>query len=278
VASLEFRSADQYSLAELAALLAESFEGYAVHIPFSVPLLLGLMRTEGTDLGASRVVCEDGQPVGISVICRRGSESRLGPFGIVTACRGRGLGQALLDRIIADAKERGDNRVLLEVIEGNDPAVRLYAGRGFRQVRRLVGYHAASVPPRDGKVEEVSIREAALLIGQHGFDDLPWPQAPETIGQMASPTRAFRMGPSLAILHDSRGADVILRSILTEPGARRQGHARRLIQALAAIHPEKPWKIPPICPEECTEALLAPLGFVREPLAQLQMSLDLIAS
>ena len=71
---------------------------------------------------------------------------------------------------IADARARGDHALLLEVIEQNTPAVKLYTSLGFRLVRRLVGYRwepgAARRMP--GRVREIDPLELARVVHREG--------------------------------------------------------------------------------------------------------------
>ncbi|MFD8707823.1 GNAT family N-acetyltransferase [Kitasatospora sp. NPDC059648] len=53
-------------------------------------------------------------------------------MAVARSAGGRGIGGALVDRVLAVAAEDGRLRqVLLTVSEGNEPALRLYASRGF---------------------------------------------------------------------------------------------------------------------------------------------------
>lgn len=58
--------------------------------------------------------------------------------------RGRGVGQAVLDRIVADARAAGLTRLLLETGTGPmfDAAHRLYARNGFAPCPPFGGYIA----------------------------------------------------------------------------------------------------------------------------------------
>lgn len=56
--------------------------------------------------------------------------------------RGRGLARRLIARHLARLAARGVKRVFLEVDEGNDPALRLYAHAGFERVGRRPDYYA----------------------------------------------------------------------------------------------------------------------------------------
>jgi ribosomal-protein-alanine N-acetyltransferase len=63
--------------------------------------------------------------------------------------RGRGIGTALLERFIADARRRGAARLFLEMREGN-PAESLYRRHGFESVgRRRSYYRRGSGTPLD---------------------------------------------------------------------------------------------------------------------------------
>jgi ribosomal protein S18 acetylase RimI-like enzyme len=47
------------------------------------------------------------------------------------ACQRRGVGQALLDAAVVEARERGARRLTLRVLAHNKAAVRLYEQSGF---------------------------------------------------------------------------------------------------------------------------------------------------
>lgn len=55
----------------------------------------------------------------------------LSKIGVVPSCRRRGLGGAILDRVMEEARALGHRRLRLDVWEGNEPALALYASRGF---------------------------------------------------------------------------------------------------------------------------------------------------
>jgi ribosomal-protein-alanine N-acetyltransferase len=67
-------------------------------------------------------------------------EDELLLFAVRPALRGRGLGRALLEQVIADARARGSRRVLLEMRRGNS-AEKLYRGLGFVQMGLRPDYY-----------------------------------------------------------------------------------------------------------------------------------------
>lgn len=60
---------------------------------------------------------------------------------IAQAWRGRGLSRPLLDFHLRSLAGLGTRTTFLEVDEHNEPARRLYAGAGFREVGRRQGYY-----------------------------------------------------------------------------------------------------------------------------------------
>jgi GNAT superfamily N-acetyltransferase len=69
--------------------------------------------------------------------------------------RGKGVGAALVDAVIAWARAQGFARLRLEVVDDNAPAVALYAGKGFLQT----GPSVRCAPPREHKREHERILE-----------------------------------------------------------------------------------------------------------------------
>jgi len=65
-------------------------------------------------------------------------------LAVSRALQRRGLGARLLDELLAEAARRGAHRVALEVRADNEPAQRLYAGRGFEAVGLRRGYYQPS--------------------------------------------------------------------------------------------------------------------------------------
>ena len=95
-----------YKFADLAEFLNESFSGYIVDIKVTPSLLAQLVRYEGTDLTASRIILKDDKLVGCALIGRRGWMCRVAAMGIVPAWRGQGAGQWTMEQVVDEAKSR----------------------------------------------------------------------------------------------------------------------------------------------------------------------------
>ena len=83
--------------------------------------------------------------------CRRvDQEAEIVRLGVMPGVRGRGWGKRLLEGVLVRlAKERA-RRVVLEVREGNRPALAIYEGAGFREVKRHANFYAN--PPEDALI------------------------------------------------------------------------------------------------------------------------------
>ena len=145
---------------ELAALFTAGYEGY--HLPVSVDetALVWMVETWDIDLARSRVALRGSEPVGIALLGVRGTRGWIGGLGVVPSERRGGAGRALMAAVLAEAPPV----VGLEVIEQNEPAIRLYESLGFRRTRLLeVWSLAAEVPPATAsEVEPHPLAQAGL--------------------------------------------------------------------------------------------------------------------
>lgn len=267
----KLRPASDYPLPDLVNYLNLGFENYLVPIHLDLPYFLTMLRKDGTDLTVSRVLIADGTPVGIALIARRGWTSRLAAMGISPEWRGRGAGAWFMEELLREARERGEHRMVLEVIEQNEPAVALYKRAGFETVHRLVGFTRKDAQePGANPLEEMDLREMASLVCKHGLPDLPWQISAESIAQMNPPARAYRDGPAFVAVSNPEAEHVVVWSLLVMPEARGNHLGVRTLRNIIAQFPGKTWHVPAVCPEEFA-GTFQQAGFERESLAQWQM-------
>ena len=272
---LDTKPASDYPLPDLTQLLNLSFENYLVPVAFNLSQLLTMIRKDSLDLAASRVLLVDEQPAGIALIARRGWTSRLAAMGIVQGQRSKGAGSRFMRKLIDEARERNDHAMVLEVIEQNENAVKLYQKCGFQSVRRLIGLiRKDAIEKNKISLTTIDLREAGSLIAQHGLADLPWQLAGETIAHMNPPACAYRNGPALVVTSNLAVEHVVIWSLLVEPQAHGQQLGVEMLKSVIANHPGKTWHIPAIFPEEFGK-LFERAGFEQEELTQWQMKLDL---
>jgi len=77
-------------------------------------------------------------------------QAELGNIAVREDCRGRGIGSALLDRVLEEIRERGVESVFLEVRMSNARAHALYLARGFIQIAVRADYYRN--PMEDARV------------------------------------------------------------------------------------------------------------------------------
>lgn len=88
------------------------------------------------------LVAEDGDALlGYAGLVATGHQADVQTLAVSPAAQGRGLGRALLDALLAEARRRGVGEVVLEVRAENDAARRLYAAAGFERIGLRRGYY-----------------------------------------------------------------------------------------------------------------------------------------
>ncbi len=271
-----FPSVLEFGLEPAAQVFTRGFSDYFVPIASSPAILLGMARADSVDLTVSRIAVRDGNPVAAALIARRGWTSRLAGMAVVPEARKGGVGKALMAQLRAEAKARDERTMVLEVIEQNAPAVRLYESCGFQKIRRLTGH--AGRPPisadAPAALEEIDPRELAAIVSEQGLPDLPWQISPETIAQATPPAVAFRLGASAALVTNPAAEVIGIRALVTHRAHRGRGSSLALLRAVMARYPDKEWRASAIFPEEMGEAFLA-AGLARTPLSQWQMTRSL---
>ncbi len=82
-------------------------------------------------------------PAGFVLTRYAADEEELLLIAVAPAFRGRGLGRALIYRLLENSRERGVTRIFLEMREGN-PAIHLYQKLGFEPIGRRPKYYRLS--------------------------------------------------------------------------------------------------------------------------------------
>jgi ribosomal protein S18 acetylase RimI-like enzyme len=263
----------EFGLAPAAELLTRAFADYFVTIVFSEDGLRRTVQLDTVDFGLSPVLLVGGEPVGAALIARRGAVSRLAGMAIVPKARKRGAGRALMEHLLEAARARTDRRMILEVIEQNTAAVRLYEAMGFSSVRRLVGF--AGAPP-EGLKEETALVPASLpdvaaaaarMDPEIGW---PWQLSAETLAQLPPPAVGYTLDESWVGVMNPAGPVVGLRGFAVDGVGRREERAGRLLHAVMAKHPAKEWRFSAIWPEELA-GWFTRAGLARTELSQWQM-------
>jgi GNAT superfamily N-acetyltransferase len=265
----------RYGTGATANLLREGFADYVVPFTLDGKALRAWIQHDGMDLESSVAITLDGKGVGAALIERREQASRLAAMALLPKARGKGVGGLTMDRLMDQARRRGYRSMELEVIEGNEPALRLYRRCGFRRMRRLLSFVAEDPQAKaTGCLEPADVADMARLVQAHGLPDLPWQISGQALIRGGPHSQAFRLDNAYIATSDPEATEVHVRSVLVKPQARGQGQARRVLGAMFATYPGRTWHISPLCPEELG-GLFEGIGFVPDDLSQLQMRAEL---
>jgi ribosomal protein S18 acetylase RimI-like enzyme len=149
--------ADTLSVAEIAELFTRGYEGYYVPVQVDEASMRYMIDTWDIDLARSRVA----ENVGFCNLAVRGDRGWIGGIAIVSEARRRGTGRRLMEAVL----EVAPPIVTLEVLEQNEPAIRLYEELGFERTRILEVWSVKETP----LVEAHPVEPAPL-----GGEGLPW--------------------------------------------------------------------------------------------------------
>lgn len=260
-------------LHEAANLFNRSFEGYFVPVQFTESSFSTFVQRDQIDFEASQILLAKGQAVGIALIACRRRASRMGGFGIVREFRGQGAGSWFVERLLDQARMRGEKQMYLEVITQNEPAVRLYQGHRFTKMRQLLGFKVEAPSGRADENLQVSEQVLVLdMIRAYGLPDLPWQLDAGTLESVKS--FGYRLGSAFALISNPSAELVSFRSLIVQPRSRGHGQGTRLLEALFASYPGRIWQVPAIFPEEMGNTFVR-AGMQVEELSQWQMVCNL---
>lgn len=108
--------------------------------PWSRGAFAGMLGQRGVYFAVARPA-PGAAPVGYVVAIHAGGEGEIANLAVTQASRGCGVGTALVEASLAEARRRQCGTLFLEVRESNAPARRLYARHGFEEVGRRRGYY-----------------------------------------------------------------------------------------------------------------------------------------
>jgi ribosomal protein S18 acetylase RimI-like enzyme len=127
------------------AAFLRAFSDYQIPVTETLEEMAVENRQRGIDYDASfGAFADNGELVGFLFCGVRNEDGALryydGGTAIIPEWRGRGIGGLLLDTVLPDAKSRGAYDFILEVIQDNVNARKLYESRGFSISRNLRCY------------------------------------------------------------------------------------------------------------------------------------------
>ncbi len=135
-----FLSAEDFPVVHLACL--EAFSDYLIPVQLSEAQFENHILQNAVDLDLSVGAFSDGKMVGYTLNgfgLWNGKQTVYDAgTGVVPAFRNQGIGRKMFDFLFPTLQEIGIRQILLEVIDDNTNALRLYLGLGFQHSRKLM--------------------------------------------------------------------------------------------------------------------------------------------
>jgi ribosomal protein S18 acetylase RimI-like enzyme len=130
----------EYTFDQLADVYNQARVDYIVPMPMNGKRMQEYVQQYDIDLTASQVALDtdDYQPNGICMLGIRGQRSWITRLGVVPARRRHKSGEFLTSKMVEISRHRAITRIQLEVIVGNEPALRLFEKLGFGITRELL--------------------------------------------------------------------------------------------------------------------------------------------
>jgi GNAT superfamily N-acetyltransferase len=177
MSELELRSARSLTPAERGALFNAAYEGYVLPFHVDEQQLAFMDHVFDLNLDASRVAFRDGEPLGLGNLGLRDEDAWIGGIGVVSGARRSGVGEALMRALHEQARERGVQRIWLEVIVENTGAFALYEKLGYQVMQDVEVW---TLPGAEGEREGREVppeRAKEQLPERHE----PWQRAAGTL-------------------------------------------------------------------------------------------------
>lgn len=211
-------------LDELVKVQEEAFSDYIIQIKTSKEFFIEFLRSVGGDLSTVLVALDGSRIVGYINPVIDGKEAWIGGIGVTPQYRSAGIGTKLIKSAEELCRTRGAQSMVLEVIEGNFRAQRLYERLGFATTRRFLT--AEGKPMRFegfGPQPKVASLSEVLYFHERSYKDTCWQRRKRaSVIQSAKGADSFRVD----------GGFVMTRSVDTSgfipflgvlPEARRRG-------------------------------------------------------
>lgn len=142
---MELVPANQFSLEQITHAYNQTRIDYVVPMPMNVARLREYTRVYSVDIGCSWIAKNGEVLYGLGMLGIRPNRAWITRLGVLPDGRRKGTGESIMEALIDSAKQKGIERVWLEVIKGNKPAHKLFKKMGFNETRDLI---VARRPPK----------------------------------------------------------------------------------------------------------------------------------
>jgi ribosomal protein S18 acetylase RimI-like enzyme len=276
---LVVRRASEFTLEELTNAYNQTRIDYIVPMPMNVRRLQEYVHNYDVNMEHSAVALSDGHILGISMLGVRPGHCWSTRLGVLPVKRRRGTGESLMRDNISMSRKLGADYVILEVIKDNEPAQKLFAKLGFRELRVLLILRRPPGLPQEDvgfyKVEHLGSDEAIGLLHQRSstpswLDDMP---SLINAGNLAALRVELANGSRGWLVYQSTTFQLGHLVLQTETGDPHEV-ARVLVHALHSKYPITDTKTENLPIDDPHLAGLLDMGYL-ESFRRIEMRLDL---
>ncbi len=150
---------------QIAVAINQSFSDYIVPFQLNAEQLQYKIIQEDVNLDLSVGVFDNDALVGLMLHGLRKNNDNLVAYnaatGVIPTYRGKGLVGKMYDFLVPKLQELQVQKMVLEVIEGNEPAIKAYEKMGYNISRKLVCFSGTANV--DEAHKEISIKEASAF-------------------------------------------------------------------------------------------------------------------
>lgn len=140
--------AHQFSYKDLADIYNQTRVDYIVPMPMNERRMEEYITSYDVSLAHSIVALDDRNTVAaVGMLGLRGERAWVTRLGVMPDQRKHGIGRFIVEMLLQHARQAGAHRVQLEVIDGNEPAIRLFYKLGFAPLRSLRVIRRPPMPP-----------------------------------------------------------------------------------------------------------------------------------
>jgi GNAT superfamily N-acetyltransferase len=136
--TIQLIPAIHYTIEQLTEAYNQTRVDYMVPMPMNAARLAEYVHVYDVSIENSLVALENSHMVGLGMLAVRPERTWITRLGLISDQRGKGIGQALMEGLLANSDALTIPQNMLEVIKGNVPAHTLFLKLGFENVRELL--------------------------------------------------------------------------------------------------------------------------------------------
>ncbi|HQE93449.1 MAG TPA: GNAT family N-acetyltransferase [Anaerolineae bacterium] len=274
------RRAVEFTIEQLVDAYNQTRVGYIVPMPMNAQHLSEYIHNYDVKLEYSAVALSDGQIRGLVLLGVRSGRCWSTRLGVLPAQRRHGMGEWLMRDNIRMSQALGAKCIVLEVINGNEPAHQLFVKLGFRETRVLLILHRPPHPPQADemggyRVTFLDADDAVALLAQRRSTPSWLDETPSLVnaGNLAALQVELSDGGRGWLVYQNTISQLGRLVLQTEAGDPREV-ARTLVHALHCKYPVKDTNTENLPLDDPHLPGLLDMGYI-EVFRRIEMRLDL---